>query len=394
LIGLRLAALSFQHRADFNTKLPELRGGTQYVMESILINLDAEDQWFRYHHLFKDLLNRQLRRHHPPNDIKMLHSRASEWFESQGLITESIKHALAAEDHVRAAEIVERDRHDEFDADRWYVVERWLAMLPAKVKRQRPSLLMTDGWVAYCRLQLERIPVLIQQCEAAVGDRTLETEQAGELEFFRGSIAYWTGEAENSRRHLEEALSRLGSKERYVESETELALGLARCMTGDKELAVTALEDRIRGTAKQKGVYLAKLIGALVLIHLLSGDLAYALAAVKRFRIVAAMNRLQNHRAWSDYFEGYAHLQTNEFDMASHHFSRALERRYILETRAVLDALKDVLGLAEAGGWIRPFVESGAPLADLLKQLRKQDVTVDYINRILAAFPEPESKPP
>jgi ATP/maltotriose-dependent transcriptional regulator MalT len=253
---------------------------------------------------------------------------------------------------------------------------------------------MTDGWVAYCRLQLERNPVLIQQCEAAVGDRTLETEQAGELEFFRGSIAYWTGEAENSRRHLEEALSRLGSKERYVESETELALGLARCMTGDKELAVTALEDRIRGTAKQKGVYLAKLIGALVLIHLLSGDLAYALAAVKRFRRVAAMNRLQNHRAWSDYFEGCAHLQTNEFVMASHHFSRALERRYILEIRAVLDALKDVLGLAEAGGWIRPFVESGAPLADLLKELRKQDVTVDYINRILAAFPEPESKPP
>ena len=392
--GLRLAALSFQHRADFNTKLPELQGGTQYVMESILINLDGEDQWFRYHHLFKDLLNRQLRRHHPPNDIKMLHSRASEWFESQGLITESIKHALAAEDHVRAAEIVERYRHDEFDADRWYVVEQWLAMLPAKVKRQRPSLLMTDGWVAYCRLQLERIAVLIQQCEAAVGDRTLETEQAGELEFFRGSIAYWTGEAENSRRHLEEALSRLGSKERYVESETELALGLARCMTGDKELAVTALEDRIRGTAKQKGVYLAKLIGALVPIHLLSGDLAYALAEVKRFRRVAAMNRLQNHRAWSDYFEGCAHLQTNEFDMASHHSSRALERRYILETRAVLDALKDVLGLAEAGGWIRPFVASGAPLADLLKQLRKQDVTVDYINRILAAFPEPESKPP
>ncbi|MEE4602416.1 MAG: LuxR C-terminal-related transcriptional regulator, partial [Desulfobacteraceae bacterium] len=303
------------------------------------------------------------------------------------------------------------------------------------------------------------------------------------------------------------------------------------------ELAVTALEDRIRGTAKQKGVYLAKLIGALVLIHLLSGDLAYALAAVKRFRIVAAMNRLQNHRAWSDYFEGYAHLQTNEFDMASHHFSRALERRYILETRAVLDAfsglalaqqlmqqsdnvqetedqlqrfanelndpmtlavadscaarlsvlrgnpspaeswtrslteepapeslfmwleaplitqarcfiaegskrslkaateslrnlrqqceewrfagqtieiaalqalalerqgradkamdaLKDVLALAKPGGWIRPFVEAGPPMVDLLMRLRKQNVSVDHLNRILAAFPDTESIPP
>jgi LuxR family maltose regulon positive regulatory protein len=308
-------------------------------------------------------------------------------------------------------------------------------------------------------------------------------------------------------------------------------------MTGDKELAVTALEDRIRGTAAQKGVYFAKLIGALVLIHLLSGDLACVLAEVKRFRIVAAMNRLQNHRAWSDYFEGYAHLQTNEFDMASHHFSRALERRYILETRAVLDAfsglalaqqlmqqsdnvqetedqlqrfanelndpmtlavadscaarlsvlrgnpspaeswtrslteepapeslfmwleaplitqarcfiaegskrslkaateslrnlrqqceewrfagqtieiaalqalalerqgradkamdaLKDVLALAKPGGWIRPFVEAGPPMVDLLMRLRKQNVSVDHLNRILAAFPDTESIPP
>ena len=595
--GLRLAALSIQHRGEFKTIPAELQGGTPYVMEYLfsevfshqpsgirnyllktsildrfcaplcdamigtgvapgnaqndawqfinqlkkenlfLISLDVEGQWFRYHHLFQNLLKRQLQRNYSAGDINTLHSAASEWFESQGLITESIKHALAAEDHVRAAEIVERHRHNEFDADRWYVVERWLAMLPAKVKRQRPSLLMTDGWVAYCRLQLERIPFLIQQCEAAVGDRTIETEQAGELEFFRGSIAYWTGEAEKSRRHLEEARSRLGSKERYVESETELALGLARCMTGDKELAVTALEDRIRGAATQEGVYFAKLIGGLVLIHLLSGDLAYALAEAKRFRRVAAINRLQNHKAWSDYLEGCAHLQTNELDVASRHFSRALERRYILETRAVLDAfsglalaqqlmqqsdnaqetedqlqrfadelndpmtlavadscaarlsvlrgnpspaeswtrslteepapeslfmwleaplitqarcfiaegskrslkaateslrnlkqqceewrftcqiieiavlqalalekrgradealdaLKDAVALAEPGGWIRPFVEAGQTMADLLMRLRQQNVSVDYIERILAAFPDTASTTP
>jgi ATP/maltotriose-dependent transcriptional regulator MalT len=595
--GLRLAALSIQHRVEFKTIPPEFKGGAQYVMEYFfieilsrqtptlqdyllktsildrfcaplydamvgtgvapgvtqndalqfinqlrkenlfLISLDAEGQWFRYHHLFQTLLKRQLQRNYSAGNINTLHSTASEWFESQGLITESIKHALAAEDHERAVEIVERHRHDEFNADRWYVIERWLAMLPAKVKRQRPSLLMTAGWVAYCRLQLERIPALIQQCEAAVGDRTLETEQAGELEFFRGCMAYWTGEAENSRRHLEEALSRLGSKERYVESETELALGLARCMTGDKELAVTALEDRIRGTAAQKGVYSAKLTGGLVLIHLLSGDLARVVTEGKRFRRVAVANRLQNHEAWSDYLEGCAHLQFNELDVASRLFSGAIERRYILETRAVLDAfsglaltqqlmqqsdnaqetgdqlqrfanelndpmaqavadscaarlsvlrgnpspaeswtrslteepapdslfmwleaplitqarcfiaedskrslkaateslwnlkqqcqawrftcqiieiavlqalalekrgradealdaLKDAVAFSEPGGWIRPFVEAGQTMADLLMRLRQQNVSVDYIERILAAFPDTASTTP
>jgi LuxR family maltose regulon positive regulatory protein len=52
------------------------------------------------------------------------------------------------------------------------------------------------------------------------------------------------------------------------------------------------------------------------------------------------------------------------------------------------------VALAEPGGWIRPFIEAGAPMADLLKQLRKRDASVDYINKILAAFPDTESKPP
>jgi len=59
-----------------------------------------------------------------------------------------------------------------------------------------------------------------------------------------------------------------------------------------------------------------------------------------------------------------------------------------------LDALKEAVALAEPGGWIRPFVEAGPPMVDLLMRLRKQNVSVDHINRILAAFPDTESIPP
>jgi LuxR family maltose regulon positive regulatory protein len=59
-----------------------------------------------------------------------------------------------------------------------------------------------------------------------------------------------------------------------------------------------------------------------------------------------------------------------------------------------LTALKEVVALAGPLGWIRPFIEAGAPMADLLMRLRQQNVSVDYIERILAAFPDTESKPP
>ena len=91
------------------------------------IALDAQGEWFRFHHLFREILGRQLQQSTGATEISTLHSRASSWFESQGLISESIEHALAAGDVDRAAETVERFRCDELDADQWYVVEKWLA---------------------------------------------------------------------------------------------------------------------------------------------------------------------------------------------------------------------------------------------------------------------------
>ena len=62
------------------------------------VALDTEGEWFRYHHLFQDLLQRQLRETSSSEDIASLHLRAAEWFESEGLIDEALKHTLAAEE--------------------------------------------------------------------------------------------------------------------------------------------------------------------------------------------------------------------------------------------------------------------------------------------------------
>ena len=51
-----------------------------------------------------------------------------------------------------------------------------------------------------------------------------------------------------------------------------------------------------------------------------------------------------------------------------------------------LTILEQAVDLAKPGGWIRPFVELGSPMADLLKQLIKQNVAVDFIEKLLAAF--------
>ena len=107
-----------------------------------LISLDTGKRWFRYHHLFQDLLQRQLKQRRRPEEIAALHSRASKWLAANGFVDEAIKHALAAGEVDSAAQLVEQNHQAILNADRWYVLEKWLARLPEEVRFGRAEILL------------------------------------------------------------------------------------------------------------------------------------------------------------------------------------------------------------------------------------------------------------
>ncbi len=104
-----------------------------------LIPLDTEDRWFRYHHLFQDLLRGELKRQCSNEEIAALHHGVSKWFDEKSLTDEAIHHAVAAGDFVGAVQIVERDRYAALNNDQWITVERWLARIPDQIKQPTGS---------------------------------------------------------------------------------------------------------------------------------------------------------------------------------------------------------------------------------------------------------------
>ena len=86
---------------DGRRMLEALERGNLFV-----VPLDDKRQWYRYHHLFADVLQAHLMEEQP-NQIPTLHRRASEWYEHNGSPADAIRHALAAEDFERAAGLVE-----------------------------------------------------------------------------------------------------------------------------------------------------------------------------------------------------------------------------------------------------------------------------------------------
>ena len=110
-----------------------------------LIPLDDKRQWYRYHHLFADVLQTHLMEAQPDR-VATLHLRASVWYEQNGLRSDAIRHALAAEDFERAAGLIElawSAMNLSYQSSTWL---GWVKTLPEELVHARPVLTV---WYAY-----------------------------------------------------------------------------------------------------------------------------------------------------------------------------------------------------------------------------------------------------
>ncbi len=105
-----------------------------------IIPLDNRRFWFRYHHLFADLLYHRLCLLHDQERINSIRIRASQWFEQEGLIDEAIKYALTAQQPDYAAEIIKRHVLSIFYRSETVLVYKWLKSLPEEVLRSHSLL--------------------------------------------------------------------------------------------------------------------------------------------------------------------------------------------------------------------------------------------------------------
>ena len=110
-----------------------------------IVPLDEERRWYRYHHLFADLLNHRLRQT-IPGQISELHRRASEWYEQKDLPSDAIRHAVATEDFERVAALAELTwpaMSGGFQSIAWL---GWVKALPDELVRARPVLSVGYAW--------------------------------------------------------------------------------------------------------------------------------------------------------------------------------------------------------------------------------------------------------
>ncbi|RIK35432.1 MAG: LuxR family transcriptional regulator, partial [Chloroflexi bacterium] len=133
-----------------------------------LVPLDNRRHWYRYHHLFAELLRDRLEQAHPSN-VPELHRRASTWYEHNGLTAEAVQHALAAGAFEQAAHLIEQMWLRTFSLDPLqHTLSSWLASLPVEFVRVRPKLCLIHAWLSLQQRDLEAALRRLEEAEQAL----------------------------------------------------------------------------------------------------------------------------------------------------------------------------------------------------------------------------------
>jgi LuxR family maltose regulon positive regulatory protein len=206
-----------------------------------IVPLDQKRQWYRYHHLFRDVLHARLLAEHP-EQVRRLHQRASDWYARQEMYPEAIRHALAAEDYPHAADWIERIAPMLRQSRQETTLLAWLRALPEDVLRYRPVLSAFYAGTLLLNGALENVEQHLQNAErwlapSVTGMIVIDREEfrnlAGSVAVYRAAIAYAAGHVTRTATYARQALERTPADAHLMRGSAAGFLALADWWRGD-----------------------------------------------------------------------------------------------------------------------------------------------------------------
>ena len=149
-----------------------------------VVPLDTERCWYRYHHLFADLLRARLRQT-LPDLVGALNRRASSWYEQHDLAAEAIHYALAAQDFDRAADLIEQNAMPAYQRGEMATLQNWIQALPEPVTRRHPGICIWHGWLLVSAGQSENAEPLLEDAERHIRP----DDRSAKAQSWRGGVA-------------------------------------------------------------------------------------------------------------------------------------------------------------------------------------------------------------
>jgi len=393
ITGLRLAALSLSHRKDLDSVLSELPDDNRYVMDYMvaevlsqlptgrltyllktsildrfsaplcqavcagatgreaegppghefldwllqanlfLIPLDDEHRWFRYHHLFQELLLHHLKRRLSSDEIDTLHRRAGTWFAGQGLIEEALHHYLAAGDTRAAVRLIAKHRHDVLNLEQWSRLDRWLKLLPPGDLDKHPEVLISKAWICEISVRLADMEAFLKKFDALDSTATSGSETewealVAEISALKAFQLYLKGDGRGAVSLAKAALENLDPQAFSVQGFSQVIMAGGYQMKGELKQAYKVVHEALKRELPHGPIYHSRLYMALCFVHWIAANLTGMRQGAQQLLKLGQDANFPQSIATSHYFLGVFHYLRNELNAAESQLNLAIEDRY------------------------------------------------------------------
>ena len=318
-------------RSDAKATLEDLERSNLF-----LVPLDDRRQWYRYHHLFGEVLRARLP-DEEPDQVVALHRRASDWFEANGDRTEAIRHAMAAGEFTKAAEFVELAIPDLGRARQDATIRALLDALPPGVFANRPVLSLglvgahiVTGDTAGVEERLDEIERWIGP-DPPAGDMVVH-DHAGfrrlpvQAAMYRAALALLRGDLAGTVAHGERAARLSDAEDHFGKGAAAALIGLAHWAAGDLEAAERQYAAAI--ASFERAGFLADILGCslgLADIQVAQGRLGAAKRTLEAGLELGVANGPLRGTADMHVGLGELHFERNELDAAAESLRASLE---------------------------------------------------------------------
>ena len=204
-----------------------------------IIPLDNKRLWYRYHHLFADLLRQMLHRT-AKDELNSLHQKAGEWFTRNGFPDQAIEHYFKAEDYHRAVHLIEEQADDCWKRGEHSKLQFWLDTLPGELLFSNPNLCVFQAWEQYANGQQDAAETILQTLGKMDLSEVLKSETdrmriQGRMAAIHAFLVTDKGDLEAIKQYAQQALDYLPEDDIYWRNAASIPLGDVYYLAGHVE---------------------------------------------------------------------------------------------------------------------------------------------------------------
>lgn len=297
-----------------------------------LVPLDDQRGWYRYHQLFKNLLEHLLAQRRSPEDIAVLHRRASAWLAEHGFPEEALRHALTAGNTSRAVDIVSQHQTDLMDREQWARLESWLQLFPSAILDREPDLLIVESWLAYHHGDMALIGDMLDRVETELGQGTPDSARAcriwPQIYALRAIQHFWEADGCQSVECARLAVAEAPRRWAKIRGLAYQGLDRALQLTGDPAAARSTLRDAMRtARADRQECFHVHLLGMQALAQWMDGDLDGLVEVASHGLEMAQVSSLEESAGWFRHLLGCTYYHRNDIAAAEAELTEVMKRR-------------------------------------------------------------------